>query len=65
MGTRFTALYLRLRDRIAQEHGQDLLEYSFVVAIIALAAAAGMQTVAIDVNQIFTNIGSLILSHTQ
>jgi Flp pilus assembly pilin Flp len=65
MGTRFTALYLRLRDRIAQEQGQDLLEYSFVVAIIALAAAAGMQTVAIDVNQIFTNIGSLILSHTQ
>lgn len=65
MRTKFTALYLRFRDRIAQEQGQDLLEYCFVVAIIALAAAAGMQSVATDVNQVFTNIGSLISTHTQ
>ena len=65
MRTKFTALYLRFRDRIAQEQGQDLLEYCFVVAIIALAVAAGMQSVATDVNQIFTNIGSLISTHTQ
>ena len=65
MRTKFTVLYLRLQDRIAQEQGQDLLEYCFVVAIIALAVAAGMQSVATDVNQIFTNIGSLISTHTQ
>ncbi len=65
MRTRFMALYLRFRDCIAQEQGQDLLEYCFVVAIIALAVAAGMQSVATDVNQIFTNIGSLISTHTQ
>jgi Flp pilus assembly pilin Flp len=65
MPTRFAALYLRLRDRIAQEQGQDLLEYCFVVAIIALAVAAGMQSVATDVNQIFVNIGSVISTHTQ
>ena len=65
MRTKFTVLYLGLQDRIAQEQGQDLLEYCFVVAIIALAVAAGMQSVATDVNQIFTNIGSLISTHTQ
>jgi Flp pilus assembly pilin Flp len=65
MKDRLMLRYLQLRNLISDEQGQDLLEYSFVVAIIALAAAAGMQTVAIDVKQIFTNIGSLILSHTQ
>ena len=65
MRTKFTALYLRFRDRIGQEQGQDLLEYCFVVAIIALAVAAGMQSVATDVNQVFMNIGSLISTHTQ
>jgi Flp pilus assembly pilin Flp len=65
MRTRFTALYLKFRDLIAQEQGQDLLEYCFVVAIIALAVAAGMQSVAADVNQVFVNIGSLISTYTQ
>ena len=65
MRTKCTLLILRVRDLIGQEQGQDLLEYSFVVVLIALAAAAGMQSVAAGINQIFTNVGSIISTHSQ
>ena len=56
----FTKLYLLLQD----EHGQDLIEYALVVALIALAATAGMNTVATDINQAFTNIGTKLITYT-
>ena len=65
MRTKCTLLILRVRDLIGQEQGQDLLEYSFVVVLIALAAASGMQSVAAGINQIFTNVGSIISTHSQ
>ena len=46
------------------EQGQDLIEYALVVAIIALAATAGMSTVAGDINNGFTSIGTMITSYT-
>lgn len=58
-------MLLIIQDRIGREEGQDLLEYSFVVAIIALGAAAGMQSVAASINQVFTNVGSIISTHAQ
>lgn len=35
------------------EKGQDLLEYSFLMAFVALAATAVMNTVATAINTIF------------
>ena len=55
-----TKLYLLLQD----ERGQDLIEYALVVALIALAATAGMSTVATDINQAFTNIGTKLVTYT-
>ena len=40
------------------EAGQDLIEYALVAALIALAAVAGMNTVANQINSAFSSIGS-------
>jgi pilus assembly protein Flp/PilA len=45
-------------------HGQDLIEYALVVALIAFAAAAGMTTVATKINTAFTNIGTKLTTYT-
>ncbi|HEX6773898.1 MAG TPA: Flp family type IVb pilin [Acidobacteriaceae bacterium] len=55
---------IQLRNLISDEQGQDLIEYALVVALIALAATAGMNTVAKDINQAFSNIGSKLTTYT-
>ena len=47
-----------LKAVLLREDGQDLIEYALVVALIAFAATAGMGTLATDINQAFTNIGT-------
>ena len=55
-------MYVRLQDLISHEEGQDLVEYALVVALIALAATAGMNSLASAVNTGFTNIGTTLNS---
>ena len=47
-----------------EESGQVLVEYALVVALIALAATAGMNTLASDINNAFSTVGSTIASYT-
>lgn len=54
----------RLSRFLKDDQGQDLIEYALVVALIALAATAGMNTVANAINTAFTNIGSKLTSYT-
>jgi pilus assembly protein Flp/PilA len=56
-------LYMKLQYLLKDE-GQDLIEYALVVALIALAATAGLQTLAIDINAAFTSIGNTLTSYT-
>ncbi len=42
---------------LKRDDGQDLVEYALVVALIAFAAVAGMQTLAVDINSAFTSVG--------
>lgn len=51
-------IYFKIRALIAGEEGQDLVEYALVVALIALAATAGMGTLAGDINTAFTDLGT-------
>jgi pilus assembly protein Flp/PilA len=44
------------------ESGQTLIEYALLCALIALGAIAGMQTIAQEVNNAFTKIGSRLAS---
>jgi pilus assembly protein Flp/PilA len=64
MQARLMHLYFTLQNLIRQEEGQDLIEYALVVALIALAATAGMNTVAADINAAFTSIGTKITTYT-
>jgi pilus assembly protein Flp/PilA len=56
--------YVRMQTLLADEQGQDLIEYALVVALIAFAATAGMKTVATDINLAFTNIGTKLTAYT-
>ncbi len=53
-------LYIESQNRLAQDEGQDLVEYALVVALIALGATAGMNTLASDISSAFSSIGSTL-----
>jgi pilus assembly protein Flp/PilA len=53
-------LYFWMQDLIKREEGQDLIEYALVVALIAFAAVTAMQTLAVDINAVFTAIGTAL-----
>jgi len=58
---------LKLQTKIQillNDNGQDLIEYALVVALIAFAATAGMNTVANDINAAFVNIGKRLTVYT-
>jgi pilus assembly protein Flp/PilA len=60
-----TLLKLQIKlQGLMNEEGQDLIEYALVVALIALAATAGMKTLAGDINNAFTSVGSQLSSYT-
>jgi len=63
MKDKLTNLFVKAQI-LREDHGQDLIEYALVVALIALAATAGMKTVATDINTAFTNIGTKLTTYT-
>jgi pilus assembly protein Flp/PilA len=57
----FLQLYVRAKtiiESLEDESGQDLIEYALVVALIALAATAGMRDIATNINAAFSSLGS-------
>jgi pilus assembly protein Flp/PilA len=47
---------------VREEEGQDLIEYSLLAALIAVACILAMQTLALDINAIFGKIGAALLA---
>jgi pilus assembly protein Flp/PilA len=47
-----------------EEEGQDLIEYALLVALVALAATAGMKTLANAINLTFTTLGGSLTTAT-
>ena len=45
---------------VRQEEGQDLIEYSLLAALIAVACVAAMKALAIDINGLFAKIGAAL-----
>ncbi len=41
-----------------QEHGQDLIEYTLLLALIALAGAAAFMSMGASINSIWTVVNS-------
>ena len=45
---------------VREEEGQDLIEYSLLAALIAVACILAMTTLAGEINGIFTRIGEAL-----
>jgi pilus assembly protein Flp/PilA len=63
MRSAFSKFLCKLQRLIAQEHGQDLVEYALVVALIAFGATAGMKVLATGLNTAFSNTSSKLGSY--
>lgn len=63
MLTIFIKLHVKAH-RFRGDCGQDLIEYAMVATLIALAATAGMSSVASDVNAAFARVGNLLSTYT-
>ena len=50
------ALYVKLQLVLAQEEGQDLVEYALVVALIALGATVAMKGLGTGISAAFASI---------
>lgn len=55
-------LYIKMKNLVSQDEGQDLVEYALVVALISVAAVAGLQGLAGAVNAAFSSINTTITS---
>ena len=50
----------KLMSLVSNQEGQDLVEYALIVALIALAATAGMNTLATAINGAFSTLGTTL-----
>jgi pilus assembly protein Flp/PilA len=60
MKMRLLDISARLLILLSKDDGQDLIEYALVVALVALGAIAGMQTLAGDINNAFNAVGNTL-----
>jgi pilus assembly protein Flp/PilA len=58
MNSMLLKLYVQLQTLGSCEDGQDMVEYSLLVTLIALATITGIRGVASGVNLAFSNISS-------
>jgi len=49
---------------ISEESGQDLVEYAFLLAFIALACILGMQQLGIAINQTYGSVNTSFTAAT-
>jgi pilus assembly protein Flp/PilA len=54
----------RISVALADESGQDLIEYALVVALVALAATASMSGVATAIATAFTSVDTRLSTYT-
>jgi pilus assembly protein Flp/PilA len=51
-----------LKNLMTEESGQDLIEYALVAALVGLGSVASMQTLAQNIANTFTGIGTALAS---
>ncbi|MGD0347391.1 MAG: Flp family type IVb pilin [Terracidiphilus sp.] len=58
MHDRLLKLYVKFQNLVSEEQGQDLVEYSLVVTLVALGAISGVNHIATAVSHVFTNVST-------
>ncbi len=53
-------LYVQMQTLMANEEGQDLVEYALVVALIAFGAVAAMSALSTELNVAFGTISKTL-----
>jgi pilus assembly protein Flp/PilA len=53
-----------LNNLIAEDSGQDLIEYALVAALVGLGAVTAMKSLGTTISTTFTSIGSSLTSAT-
>lgn len=51
-------LHFKIKDLLAHEDGQDLVEYALVVALIAFGAVTAMKGLSTEIKTAFSTISS-------
>jgi pilus assembly protein Flp/PilA len=60
MKDKFLKLSVKIQGLMLREEGQDLVEYALVVALVAFAATAGMNSLATGINAAFSGIATTL-----
>lgn len=60
MNELFLKTYLKIRDLMTREEGQDLVEYALLITLVALAAVGGIRKVTSAINTVFSNISNTL-----
>ena len=55
-------LYGAVRDRMAREEGQALVEYALILALIAVVTIAVLQLIGVNVSSILNKVNSSLSS---
>ena len=63
MNSMFLKLYIKSQELANREDGQDLVEYSMIVAVLALGATAGMVALANGLNSAFQGLSASLGSY--
>jgi pilus assembly protein Flp/PilA len=56
-------LFCSLKQLVTREHGQDLVEYALIVALLAFGATSGMKALATGLSTAYTGINSKLGSY--
>ena len=58
MNTLYLKLITKIQSLLNDEEGQDLVEYALLVALVSLAAVAGLKGLATAISSVFSNIST-------
>jgi len=60
MNTILLMLSSKVHDLLAREEGQDLVEYALLLALVSLAAVAGLTGLAASISTVFSSISTTL-----
>jgi pilus assembly protein Flp/PilA len=63
MGLNIWTLYRGMQSLLLREEGQDLVEYTLVVALIALGATVALKNLRTEISAIFTAITASLTAY--
>ncbi|HUX43804.1 MAG TPA: hypothetical protein VMV57_03540 [Terracidiphilus sp.] len=55
-------MFVKMQTLLANEEGQDLVEYGLVVALVAFGAVAALKSIGSELGVLFSSINSILTS---